>query len=345
MSSGTSGTGLIDTDEFSLRLRNRAIRPAQRQLLITNLRGSDQEKDLTVPANCNGYGRIRHFRRLVSPGWPINPLPIDPATHALGLERTDTLEAQLFQNAACNWRCWYCYVPFELLNASPSRGDWFTARELVDLYMREPRRPHVIDLSGGQPDLTPEWIVWTIQALRESGLDQTVYLWSDDNLSNDYYFRFLTDADRELIASTRLYGRVCCFKGFNEDSFSFNTRADPSIYSRQFQIFSRLLAEGLDLFAYVTLTTPTPNRIREDMARFVDKLQSISPLLPLRTVPLEIQIFSPVASRVGDLQAAAINNQAEAKDAWLFELQHRFSSSERAAPIYEHRLRPNAMHQ
>ena len=34
------------------------------------------------------------------------------------------IEAQAFQNAACNWRCWYCYVPFELLAAKEEHADW-----------------------------------------------------------------------------------------------------------------------------------------------------------------------------------------------------------------------------
>lgn len=41
-----------------------------------------------------------------------------------------------------------------------------------------------------------------------------VYVWSDDNLSNDYFWRYLGDDDRALLASHPRYGRVACFKGF-----------------------------------------------------------------------------------------------------------------------------------
>ena len=69
--------------------------------------GQHKETDLTAPVNCGGLGRIRHFRRVTSPGWPENSLPIDPAAHALGLgDRLEMIEALVFQNAACNWRCW-----------------------------------------------------------------------------------------------------------------------------------------------------------------------------------------------------------------------------------------------
>ena len=67
----------IDTDAVSLRYRNRAVNLDQQQLLITNFHGTQQEPDLTEPANCAGYGRVRHFRRSSGDGrWPANPLPL-----------------------------------------------------------------------------------------------------------------------------------------------------------------------------------------------------------------------------------------------------------------------------
>lgn len=149
----------INIEKFSVTMRDKAIDVPNRRFLVTNLRGSQQEEDLSEPANCDGYGRVRHFRRIGSPGWPENPLSIDPASWKLGLSREDVLKAQVFQNAACNWRCWYCFVPFNRLSASPEHSGWLSAADILDLYQREPRAPVVIDLSGGQPDLTPEWVL------------------------------------------------------------------------------------------------------------------------------------------------------------------------------------------
>lgn len=331
-------TPVIPTDDFSSALRAKAIRVETCELLITDFRGSDQEQDLTRPPNCGGFGRIRHFRRNTSDGWPENPLPIDPACNALGLPRTDILEAQVFQSSACNWRCWYCFVPFELLAAKESHAGWLTPADLVARYLAEPDRPAMIDLTGGQPDLTPEWVPWTMDALRDRGVEHQVYLWSDDNLSNDYYFRYLTEAQREKIAGYPMYGRVCCFKGFNATSFQFNTKAAPELFDRQFELFRLLLREGLDLYAYVTLTTPQAEGIDGDMARFVDRLQAVDPRLPLRTVPLEIQVFSPVAPRVKDTQTSAMRNQLLARDRWMHELECRFSSAELEQPVHRIKL-------
>src|SRR4051812_33151798 len=123
----TKAMNTINTERFSVAMRDKAIDLAGRRVLVTNLHGSEQEQDLSEPANCNGYGRVRHFRRLTSPGWPENPLPIDPASWKLGLVREDVLKAQVFQNAACNWRCWYCFVPFELLSANAKHSGWLSA--------------------------------------------------------------------------------------------------------------------------------------------------------------------------------------------------------------------------
>ena len=146
-------TGTIDTEKWSLHWRNAGVDRHGHRLLVTNFVDTDQEKDLSEAPNCNGFGRIHHFTRITSPGWPPNPLPIDPALKALGLPITDLLRAQAFQNAVCNWRCWYCFVPFNLLSANAKHADWLAPSELVDLYLEERGRPSVIDLTGGQPDL------------------------------------------------------------------------------------------------------------------------------------------------------------------------------------------------
>ena len=325
----------IDTDRFSISLRRRAIDPDVRALLVSDLRGSEQEGDLTDPPNCGGYGRVRHFRRATSEGWPDNSLPIDPACAALGLPPTDQLRAQVFQNAACNWRCWYCYVPFSLLAADERRAAWFTADELVGRYLDQHDPPPVLDLSGGQPDLVPEWVPWTMRALTDRGVADRVYLWSDDNLSNDYLWRYLEDADLRLLAEHPAYGRVCCFKGYDAASFAFNTGAAPALFDRQFELFARLLDLGVDLYAYVTLTSPTADGVEDGVRQFVDRLQRIAEPLPLRTVPLEVQVFTPVTGRLNAVRDAALTTQRLAAEAWRAELDARFSTSDRARRVIE----------
>lgn len=322
-------------DTLAETLRNRAVDVPNQRILVTDFRGSQQEEDLTEPANCGGLGRIRHFQRNTSTGWPRNPLPIEPAARGLRRPAESEMRAQVFQNAACNWRCWYCFVDFKLLAANPRHAQWVTAGTLVESYLSEPNRPAVIDLTGGQPDLVPEWVPWMMRELRERGLEHKVYLWSDDNLSNDYFWRFLTDADMELVATYPMYGKVGCFKGFNASSFAFNTRTEPELFDRQFELMGRALALGIDQYAYATFTTPNRRNIPYEMARFVERLQMLDVNLPLRTVPLEIRVFTPGKGRRVAGAEDAMVNQRFAVEAWQYEMARRYSESERSATIVQ----------
>jgi uncharacterized Fe-S cluster-containing radical SAM superfamily protein len=326
-------TRAINTEKMSEHLRARAIDIDGRKILISRLGGSEQEGDLQIPANCSGYGRIRHFKLATSPGWPANPLPIVPACTALGLEVPDMMTAQVFQNAACAWRCWYCFVPYNLLSADLKRSDWLSPEELVRLYADESDRPLVIDLSGGSPDLVPEWAVWMMEALEARGLASKTFLWTDDNLSTDYLFEKLSQKQIAHLTNYRNYGRVCCFKGFDAESFTFNTQAADVGFDRQFEIMRRLLELGLDTYGYITLTGPSANDLPRKVSLLFDRLQVLDPHLPLRTVPLEIRSFSPMEQRMGAKHHSSLAVQSQAIVEWNANIERRFDAATRALSI------------
>jgi uncharacterized Fe-S cluster-containing radical SAM superfamily protein len=329
----------IDTEKFSVRLRSKSINPFEKKILIAQLSGSEQEKDFSTPTNCRGYGRIRHFKLDRYPDWSANPLPILPALNALGVPLDEVLRAQVFQNAACNWRCWYCYVDFDRLSANYKVSSYFTAVELIEMYLAQENRPDVIDLSGGQPDLTPEWLLWMMEALEEKGLKDKIFLWSDDNLSNKYFWEFLNRKQRTYITAFPKYARVGCFKGYDETSFSFNTEAHPNLFDQQFEIFKQLIHEGIDMYAYVTFTAIPHNNVAAKMKRFVDKLQDIHPNLPLRTIPLKVEAFTPTQRRLKKQQEKSLSFQYEVHKIWVEELHTRFLLQDINEPIYKVKIR------
>jgi uncharacterized Fe-S cluster-containing radical SAM superfamily protein len=331
---------IIDTEKFSAHLRQRGIQSDEKKVLVTRFTGSKQQTDFTVPANCGGFGRVHHFRRHQHPGWPENPLPIDPAAKALDLGEIQEIEAQVFQNAICSWRCWYCFVDFELLSANRNFSEFKSANELLDLYLGESARPQLIDLSGGQPDLVPEWSLWFIEALRDRGLLDKVYVWSDDNLSNDFLWRYLSPDQISRLANCSNYGRVGCFKGFDEPSFSFNTKASPDLFSQQFTLMHRLVSAGFDVYGYATFTSVDGSHLGRKMTDFVDQLQErVHPLFPLRTIPLRIVPFTPTKDRMGTEQVRALDIQQDATIAWSEELRRRYSPLELNKRITEHNIR------
>lgn len=323
----------INTEEYSKKLRDKAINVIEKKLLITNYKGSLQEQDLTEPANCGGFGRIRHFKLKAGNDWPLNPLPIIPAKKYLRLEHVDEFRAQVFQNSVCNWRCWYCYVDFKLLNGDKRYSSYLSCDELLDLYLEEKQQPLLIDLSGGQPDLTPEWVPWMMEALIARGLQDKIFLWSDDNLSNDYFWKFLSDEQIELIKSYKMYARVCCFKGIDEKSFTLNTRADSMLFDNQFNLFERLWNLNIDLYGYITLTAPSNTNFKIAIPKFLDRLQSIDEKVPLKLVPLKIFEFSPSEDRKNVDKTDLLLGQSKAIEVWQNEMSKRFNVKDLLIPI------------
>ncbi|MDD5363538.1 MAG: hypothetical protein PHN88_15555 [Ignavibacteria bacterium] len=326
---------MIDTHKVSRLFRKRAINTKSKTLLISRLTGSDQERDLTIPTNCGGFGRIRHFKLHHGLGWPNDPLPIIPAAKALNINHESEMRAQVFQNSVCNWRCWYCYVDYSLLKGDTNKGQFLSCGDLVSFYLKEKDPPLVIDISGGQPDLTPEWIPWMMEELIKNNLQDKIFLWSDDNLSNDYFWKYLSDDQLTLIKNYKMYARVCCFKGINEESFSLNTNAHPKDFENQFELFQKLINTSIDLYCYLTITAKTDTLFDLVIPKFLDRLQKIHPLLPLKVVPLKIIAFTPMKNRLGRIYEDMIAGQFVAIKIWIKELEKRFSDKQRHLPITE----------
>lgn len=307
-------------------------KPKTRQFLLSRIAGSEQETDMSVPSNCDGYGRIHHFRRNVDK-WINDSLPNDPACKALEIPYTDVLEAQVFQLASCNVHCWYCFVPDKLKCGRMDNAKWLTAEQMVELYKKSDTEIRVIDLSGGNPELALEWTLDTMKALERNKLQSKVYLWSDDTLTTDYAFEYLSKEELNYMASYRNFGKVGCFKGFDAHSFAFNSNLPEKIYEKQFERFERYVDMGFDIYGYVTLTSDNYDNIEEKMEKFVDRLQKIHPILPLRIVPLKIFNFTPTGSRLNSCYSRALENQIRAIEAWKAELSKRYSEEKLAYRI------------
>ena len=307
---------LIPTGQMVTTMRDRVLDVGRARLLISDLDRSRHENDLTLPPNAGGLGRRRHFRRRTVDGWPDNPLPIVPASRWLGIESPEAMQAQVFQLAACAWRCWYCYVPFELLSADMARSRWVDASTLLRLYLEEQDRPFILDLSGGSPDLAPEWIGWTMDAIEREGAQRELYLWSDDNLSTDLLLRERGDLLERLEHYGCGYGRACCIKGFDPASFSFNTKASADGFDEQLRILDGYARTSLDLYLYITLTAVP--RVGDEglVTDFVQRLAAIREDLPRRTVPLVITRFTSMLDRIDGEHATALEHQWRLLEAW-----------------------------
>ena len=295
-------------------MRVRVIDAASKSVLVSRIGDTEQAGDLSAPTNCDGVGRVRHFRTRTAPGWPDNPLPISPAARWLGLPTADAMNAQVFQLAACAWRCWYCYVPYGSLRADPMTSNWWTAEQLVDAYLRLDDRSPILDLSGGSPDLAPEWVLWTLEAIGRRGAASSTFVWSDDNLSSA---RLLADSGLlRGIASYPNYGRACCLKGYDAASFAFNTRAAEDGFDGQLRILDGYAKTDIDLYVYVPLVGPPGGDARLQVESVLDRLAAVRSDLPSRAVPLIISSFGPMQRRLRDEHDRALRRQWELVEHW-----------------------------
>jgi uncharacterized Fe-S cluster-containing radical SAM superfamily protein len=315
---------MIDDDALAARFRERLLVEHERKVLIAKLTSSRSATDPYTLVNCGGYGRVRVFKdyklyleRAVFPDRPLRP-------NFRGYPPKELVRTQVFQLAACNWRCWYCFVDDNRLSADRRTSRYFTASDLLDLYLAEQDPPGIIDLSGGQPDLVPEWTLWMVDECSRRGIQDNVYIWIDDNLSNDYLFRYLSTMEIERMAATPKLSRMGCFKGFDEESFAFTTLVDPDKFGNQFLMARRIIDAGFQFYAYATFTAPNTSGIAEKMRRFVDRLQLVHELLPLRTTPLKVYNFATTKTRLDEQRSRSLTNQLVAYQIWDEELRRRF---------------------
>ncbi len=318
----------IDSDKLAKGLRKRLVNLNDKKVLIAQLLETEEEKDSYTKVNCHGFGRIRSFSNYSlhlrnsqkNKNEQIKPL-------LRGCDNSKVLLAQAFQIAGCNWNCWYCFVDMSRRIAQIKNGEYFSASELVGMFLAV-EDINILDLTGGQPDLVPEWILWVMEELDKRNLRNKIFLWVDDNLSTDYFWKYLNDGQIEYITKFPKHSRAGCFKGYDESSFSFNTGVSSRLFQRQFDLFKRFIKEGMDMYAYVTFTNKEDIHLDRNIKLFMDRLQRLHHNLPLRTIPLKIVSFSAVRSSNQENFSHALTFQFEVYSAWQNELYNRFDSRE-----------------
>ena len=102
----------------------------------------------------------------------------------------------------------------------------------------------------------------------------------------------------------------------------------------------RIVEADFDVYGYATFTASSATQLAQDMADFVDRLQEIHPLFPLRTIPLRVSAYTPTPtqSRLDQEKLNALDIQEEAVYAWNEELSNRFPSELKLQNITEHRI-------
>lgn len=326
---------VIDVDKFGAALRKILINSEKKSVLISRLDQSDQAADIHN-INSDGFGRLWHKSIAPEKDWGEIVLPHYPASWKLGISLEEASLIQVYQLAGCNYRCWFCYVDYSLLKADLKKGSYFSANELVSKYEITNPKAKVIRLSGGQPDLVPEWCLWMMKALEYRDLHNSTYLWLDDNLSSYYAWEYLTETDSKYMLNYKNFGRVGCLKGIDPEAFTYNTKAPKDHFWRQLDVLGKLVKSGFDIYVYLVMTVENTLNLDDRLNELLDNLQEINVNLPLRVSPLKIKPFSPTIERMNDIQEASLEkSQFVVLEKWKGLIQQRFSASELEQKCYE----------
>ncbi len=325
------GFGVVTLNK-SDSIREHLVRVDSKEVRLNIYGGSKESKDGIFAADEAVFSRKRRYKNFSM--FLDNRVNRRKKRLLRGLPYSiESFETTVFQLAGCNVRCWYCYVDDELLTPySDLTSRWVSIDEMIDdtiLYNDNA----IMDLSGGQPDLVPEWCLWVMKSIEQRGLKGKVFIWQDDNLlTTQELFSRMSKRTISYMANFPRHSRVGCFKGFNGSSFLFNTQSDKHSLDEQLQNFEMLYKAGFEMYGYVTLT-PEPGDIRKnDIETFIVRLRDIHPLLPLRIIPIEIRTFRATESRMTKWQRASLEDQYRVYNLWDEVMNCVYSEEQRNTP-------------
>jgi organic radical activating enzyme len=268
------------------------------------------------------------------------------------------------QLAVCHLRCWHCYVENCLVwpcckcpnsGTTSCKGQrkrqtyYFTINEImhrINSQIQQERQSshllqHAFRLTGGEPFLAPELILQILQAIRETGLENSVYFRCETNLLSlclvtvtaeqlppSYHARA-----RELITILQALGQFQnfsvhpSFHGVSETNFFANTATLLPSIDLLMSALKIFMNYNIDVYPSFGANVCDPN----DFPQFFDRLKLISNNLPLRVALRRYDFnYQPVKNRViGTSRLATVPNvfdyerSVETWDRLLYKAYHK----------------------
>ena len=168
---------------------------------------------------------------------------------------------------------------------------------------------------------------------------QEIFLWSDDVLTTDFLVEKMSKEQINYMTKYKNYAKICCLKGFDNESFEYNTGMDKKEFDNQIKRLKMCIDIGFDVYGYIILVCKDLNDIESKIKKTMDKLQEISYFLPLRIIPIKIEKFSAVIERLNEEREQSILNQYQVLQIWNNELYNRFTKTELECNIADLKLK------
>lgn len=295
--------------------------------LMCQILYSDENTKKMLNVNLNDYGRVRTFRRAKFTDWNSDPIPLDIYSNRFNVEDINSLDVQMIEVGICNLHCWWCYLPDIIRKINSKYMNWFSAKGLIDMLNKENSNCRCLYISGGNPELVPELVYEIMVELKSRNLDDKILLWSDDVLTTDYLLNMDSEKIKYMV-NYKNYAKICCLKGFDEDSFSFNTLLDKKYFNEQLDRLKKYIELGFDVYSYIIFTCNNLENVSKKLDILIKKLQDISYNLPLRIIPIKIEEFSAVSSRLNVERKHSLDNQYTVLRMWNEKIKKYYSKEE-----------------
>lgn len=271
-----------------MTVRDNVYKESDGSALFANLLNTKEAIDSYHQINHEGFGRIRNFKYF---SFHIKTDILD-RRRFLRLNEAgkwcNQFQSQVFQIGVCPLRCRYCFVDKENLDGTNPYSKFLKPIEVLQMFLESWPNVRNLDLSGGSPDLCPEFLFELLTEIERANLKGKMTIWVESNLDINYYSK-LSRNKLEYIVTFPNFHLLCSLKGWDSSSVAYNTRNTTSF---------DLQLEGLHFFhqqnfPFSVYLVFIGHKIadNQEVAALYSQLKRISCELPERCIPLYIKKF------------------------------------------------------
>lgn len=293
-------------------MRDNVYRESDGSALFANLLGTKEAEDSYHQINHGGFGRVRNFKNfLFHVETDIRERRKFFRLNAAG-EWCSQFQSQVFQIGICTLKCWYCFVDRENLDGTNPYSAYLKPKDILQMFLESWPNIRNLDISGGSPDLCPEFVLELLCEIERAGLKEKITIWVESNLDVNYYCK-LPRKKIEYMAAFPNFHLLCSLKGWDSPSVAFNTRNTAS-FDQQLDGLRFFYQHNFSLSVYLVFVGKTIANNKE-VTELFNQLKRISRKLPEQCIPIYIKKFH-AQGNVGNSLSKTYDDQKRAARWW-----------------------------
>lgn len=292
--------------------RDKFYRENERAVLFANILETKEAEDFYHCVNHDGFGRIREFTKF-SMHIETELIKHRKFIRINGEGRwSEQYLSQVFQIGVCPLRCRYCFVDRQNLDGTNKNSVFLQPEDIIGMFLETWPDIRNLDLSGGSPDLFPEFLFGLLHEIERVGLKGKITIWSESNLDTRFYSR-LSKGMMNYIITFPYFHLLCSLKGWDSESVLYNTQNTMN-FEEQVKGIEFFCRKHFPISVYLVFIG---NRVAtlEDIRKLYVRLKNIDMRLPEWCIPLYIKKFSAQAME-GNLYKDTYGEQKKAAEWW-----------------------------